>query len=101
MVINFDFRSGAKKSGHLDYPFQSYGPKVITPPKKRRNKKITRLQFCVPSFHIESASPKYVCFEADSMAEPETQNCSRGIFLTTLVFANIAKISDSVDFEQP
>ena len=36
VVINFDFRSGAKKSGHLDYPFQSYGPKVITPPKKRR-----------------------------------------------------------------
>jgi len=26
VVINFDFRSGAKKSGHLDYPFQSYGP---------------------------------------------------------------------------
>ena len=26
MVINFDFRSGAKKSGHLDYPLQSYGP---------------------------------------------------------------------------
>ena len=55
VVINFDFRSGAKKSGHLDYPLQSYGPKVITPPKKRRSKKITRLQFCVPSFHIESA----------------------------------------------
>ena len=55
VVINFDFRSGAKKSGHLDYPLQSYGPKVITPPKKRRNKKKTRLQFCVLSFHIESA----------------------------------------------
>ena len=26
VVVNFDFRSGAKKSGHLDYPFQSYGP---------------------------------------------------------------------------
>ena len=35
VAINFDFRSGAKKSGHLDYPVQSYGPKVITPPKKR------------------------------------------------------------------
>ena len=34
VAINFDFRSGAKKSGHLDYPLQSYGPKVITPPKK-------------------------------------------------------------------
>ena len=34
VVINFDFRSGAKKSGHLDYPLQSYGPKVITPPKR-------------------------------------------------------------------
>ena len=34
MVINFDFRREAKKSGHLDYPLQSYGPKVITPPKK-------------------------------------------------------------------
>ena len=55
VIINFDFRRGAKKSGHLDYPLQSYGPKVITPPKKRRSKKITRLQFCVPSFHIESA----------------------------------------------
>ena len=29
VVINFDFRSGAKKSGHLDYPFQSYGPKFV------------------------------------------------------------------------
>ena len=55
VVIDFDFRSGTKKSGHLDYPLQSYGPKVITHPKKRRPKKITRLQFCVPSFHIESA----------------------------------------------
>ena len=27
--INFDFRSGAKKSGHLDYPFKSYGPKQV------------------------------------------------------------------------
>ena len=26
VAINFDFRSGAKKSGHLDYPLQSYGP---------------------------------------------------------------------------
>ena len=26
VVINFDFRSGAKKSGHLDFPLQSYGP---------------------------------------------------------------------------
>ena len=24
MAINFDFGSGAKKSGHLDYPLQSY-----------------------------------------------------------------------------
>ena len=23
VVINFDFRSGAKESGHLDYPFKS------------------------------------------------------------------------------
>ena len=29
VVINFDFRSGAKKSGHLDYPFKSYGPKFV------------------------------------------------------------------------
>ena len=29
VAINFDFRSGAKKSGHLDYPFQSYGPKFV------------------------------------------------------------------------
>ena len=29
VVINFDFRSGAKKSGHLDYPLQSYGPKFV------------------------------------------------------------------------
>ena len=29
VVINFDFRSGAKKSGHLDYPFKSYGPKQV------------------------------------------------------------------------
>ena len=29
MAINFDFRSGAKKSGHLDYPLQSYGPKQV------------------------------------------------------------------------
>ena len=29
MAINFDFRSGAKKSGHLDYPLQSYGPKFV------------------------------------------------------------------------
>ena len=28
-AINFDFRSGAKKSGHLDYPLQSYGPKQV------------------------------------------------------------------------
>ena len=25
VVINFDFRHGAKKSGHLDHPLQSYG----------------------------------------------------------------------------
>ena len=24
VAINFDFRSGAKKSGYLDYPLQSY-----------------------------------------------------------------------------
>ena len=30
VVINFDFRSGAKKSGHLDYPFKSYGPKFVS-----------------------------------------------------------------------
>ena len=46
VAINFDFRSGAKKSGHLDYPFQSYGQKVITPPKKRRPKKLTLSSYC-------------------------------------------------------
>ena len=46
VVINFDVRSGAKKSGHLDYPLQSYGPKVITPPKKRRQKKLTLSSYC-------------------------------------------------------
>ena len=30
VAINFDFRSGAKKSGHLDYPFKSYGPKFVS-----------------------------------------------------------------------
>ena len=30
VVINFDFRSGAKKSGHLDYPFKSYDPKFVS-----------------------------------------------------------------------
>ena len=30
VVINFDFRSGAKKSSHLDYPFKSYGPKFVS-----------------------------------------------------------------------
>ena len=30
VVINFDFRSGTKKSGHLDYPFKSYGPKFVS-----------------------------------------------------------------------
>ena len=30
---NFDFRSGAKESGHLDYPLQSYGPKFVNMPK--------------------------------------------------------------------
>ena len=25
VVVNFDFRHGAKKSGHLDHPLQSYG----------------------------------------------------------------------------
>ena len=30
MAINFDFGSGAKKSGHLDYPFKSYGPKFVS-----------------------------------------------------------------------
>ena len=29
VAINFDFRSGAKKSGHLNYPLQSYGPKFV------------------------------------------------------------------------
>ena len=29
MAINFDFRSGAKKSSHLDYPLKSYGPKFV------------------------------------------------------------------------
>ena len=29
VAINFDFKSGAKKSGHLDYPLQSYGPKQV------------------------------------------------------------------------
>ena len=33
VAINFDFRSGAKKSGHLDYPLQSYGPKIVNMPK--------------------------------------------------------------------
>ena len=32
VVINFDFRSGAKDSGHLDYPLQSYGPKSVKCP---------------------------------------------------------------------
>ena len=59
-----------------------------------------RLQFCVSSFHIESASAKYVCFEADSMAEPETQNCSRVFFLTTLIFGDKSKISESSDSER-
>ena len=31
VAINFDFRSGAKKSGHLDYPLQSNDPKVNMP----------------------------------------------------------------------
>ena len=30
MVINFDCGRGAKKSGHLDYPFKSYGPKFVS-----------------------------------------------------------------------
>ena len=25
VVLNFDFRHGAKKTGHLDHPLQSYG----------------------------------------------------------------------------
>ena len=29
VAINFDFMGGAKKSGHLDYPFKSYGPKQV------------------------------------------------------------------------
>ena len=29
VAINFDFRSGAKKTGHMDYPLQSYGPKQV------------------------------------------------------------------------
>ena len=29
VAINFDFRSGAKKLGHLDYLLQSYGPKQV------------------------------------------------------------------------
>ena len=33
VVINFDFRNKAKKSGHLDYPLQSYGPKLVDMPK--------------------------------------------------------------------
>ena len=33
VAINFDFSSGAKKSGHLDYPLQSYGPKFVNMPK--------------------------------------------------------------------
>ena len=33
VAINFDFRSGAKKSGHLDYPLQRYGPKIVNMPK--------------------------------------------------------------------
>ena len=33
VAINFDFRSGTKKSGHLDYPLQSYGPKLVNMPK--------------------------------------------------------------------
>ena len=36
------------------------------------------------------------------MAEHDMQNCSRVFFSERfLIFANIAKISDSVDFEQP
>ena len=30
VVRNFDCRRGAKKSGHLDYPFKSYGPKFVS-----------------------------------------------------------------------
>ena len=37
VAINFDFRSGAKKSGHLDYPLQSYGPKFVNMPKYAYN----------------------------------------------------------------
>ena len=33
VAINFDFRSGAKKSSHLDHPLQGYGPKFVNMPK--------------------------------------------------------------------
>ena len=30
VFINFDFRNGAKKSGHLDHSLQSYGQTYVT-----------------------------------------------------------------------
>ena len=30
VVINFDFRNGAKKSGHSDHSLQSYGQTYVT-----------------------------------------------------------------------
>ena len=44
--------------------------------KKKRHSYI----FFVSRLHIESVWAQWVCFEADSMAEPETKNCSRVIF---------------------
>ena len=46
VAINFDFRSKAIKSGHLDYPLQSYGPKQVN--KNHVNSKQKMWISCFP-----------------------------------------------------
>ena len=87
-------RAFRKCGGFCCYNFfnPSYGCSKLGQISKKKSCRVkpfgkkTRLQFCVSSFHIESASAQQVCLEADSMAKPKTQNCSRVIFLYAFLF---------------
>ena len=87
-------RAFRKCGGFCCYNFfnPSYGCSKLGQISKKKSCRVkpfgkkTRLQFCVSSFHIESALAQQVCLEADSMAEPKTQNCSRVFFLYGFLF---------------
>ena len=97
-------RAFRKCGGFCCYNFfnPSYGCSKLGQISKKKSCRVkpfgkkTRLQFCVSSFHIESALAQQVCLEADSMAEPKTKNCSRVFFPNGFLF-----LLTSLKFQTP